>query len=116
MTGQNEVPAGGTGRREGVDSQDSAQDGQAKGGLLLVSLASLPAEAILDERRLASILCVTPRTVRRMVSRFELPPAIRLAGRSVWLAGRVLAHIQSAAERAEREAEERARRIRALSP
>lgn len=85
-------------------------------GLLIDELARLPERAILDERRLAEALGVTPRTVRRMVGRFELPPPIRLAGRSVWIAGRVLTHIEGAAERAERDADRRAQKIRAYSP
>ena len=80
------------------------------------ALARLPAAAILDESRLAGALCVTPRTVRRMVTRHELPPPVRLAGRSCWLAGRVLAHIDAACERAAREATREADRIARYSP
>ena len=80
-------------------------------GFLMDALALLPAKTILDETRLAGVLGVTPRTIRRMVSRFELPPPVSLAGRSVWLAGRVIAYIEAAAERAERAAKERARKI-----
>ena len=85
-------------------------------GLLIDALARLPERTLLDEKRLASALGVTQRTVRRMVGRFELPPPVPLAGRSVWFAGRVLAHIEAAAERAERDAERRARKISQLSP
>ena len=74
------------------------------------------AKAILDEKRLAKLLHVTHRTVRRMVQRFELPPPTRLAGRSVWIAGRVLAHIEAAAERAERDARRHAQRNRQRVP
>lgn len=85
-------------------------------GQLIEVLANLPEKAILDEKRLASVLGVTPRTVRRMVVRFELPPPVRLAGRSVWMAGHVLAHIQAAAERALSNAERQARRLHHLGP
>ena len=81
-------------------------------GVLIDGLAVLPERTILDEARLAGLLAVTRRTVRRMVNRFELPPPTRLAGRSMWLAGRVLSHIEAAAERAERKAERVARKIR----
>ena len=84
-------------------------------GVLIDTLARLPDKAILDEARLAGALHVSRRTVRRMVSRFELPPPVSLAGRSVWLAGRVLRHIEIAVERAEREAERQARKIRLLT-
>jgi len=80
-------------------------------GLLVDALARLPEKSILDERQLAITLSVSPRTIRRMVSRFELPPPIRLGGHSVWLAGRILQHLENCAERAAREAERRAARI-----
>ena len=81
---------------------------------LIVGLAQLPAKALLDEDALAGVLSVSKRTIRRMVARFELPPPIALAGRSTWIADRVLAHIEARAERAARKAELEARRIEAL--
>jgi len=72
-------------------------------GLLLEGLAALPEKALLDQTRLARLLRVTPRTVRRMIGRHELPPAVRMAGRAMWFAGRVLAHIEEAADRAARD-------------
>ena len=87
-----------------------------KRGLVIDSLARLPEMAILDESRLAETLQVTTRTVRRMVARFELPPPVSLAGRSVWMAGRVLRFIENAIERAEQEAAKQSQRIRRFSP
>ena len=81
-------------------------------GLALSELAELPARTIVDERRLADLLKVTGRTIRRMVRRNELPPPVPLAGRSCWVAGKVLAHIEAAADRAAQEAEREAARIR----
>ena len=94
-------------------SQD--QRGSAQ-GLLIDALAALPDKAILDETRLATVFGVTCRTVRRMVSRYELPPPVQLAGRSCWIVERILRHIEAAAERAEREAEREARRFRSMAP
>jgi predicted DNA-binding transcriptional regulator AlpA len=85
-------------------------------GVLIDALARLPERAILDETRLASALGVSGRTVRRMVSRYELPPPISMAGRSVWFAGRVLNHLDAAFERAENEANRNAARLRELNP
>jgi len=93
------------------------EDGDGdEGGLVLDSLARLPERALLDEQALAKALHVAPRTVRRMVARWQLPPPTRLGGRNVWFAGRVLAHIEAAAERAERGAERVARKYRENSP
>lgn len=81
-------------------------------GLVLDALARLPDKAILDEAALAGALHVAPRTLRRMVDRWQLPPSVRLGGRNVWYAGRVLAHIEAAMIRAEKDAERAARKYR----
>ena len=100
----------------GKRTAPNTQAGDEKHGILIDGLAKMPEKAILDEIRLARILGVSSRTVRRMVARFELPPPVPLAGRSVWLAGRILAHLEAAAERAERDARRTARKIQQLSP
>ena len=82
------------------------------GAISITKLAELPEQTLLDERALAEIFSVTTRTVRRMVGRFELPPPVRMAGRSTWMSGRVLAHINTCAERAARAAEQTAARIK----
>ena len=66
---------------------------------LVVSLALLPEKSLLDEAHLAAALQVSPRTVRRMVGRSQLPPPVQLGGRSFWMVGKVLQHIESALER-----------------
>jgi hypothetical protein len=75
---------------------------------ILTALAELPDRTLLDENALAAALNVTSRTVRRMVNRCELPPGIPFAGRSTWIAGKVLAHIEANAEKAARDADRRA--------
>jgi predicted DNA-binding transcriptional regulator AlpA len=80
-------------------------------GRVLTNLADLPPAAILDETALAAALKCSKRTLRRMVGRHEVPPSIRLAGRSSWQAGRVLAWVNARAERAESEAEISAARM-----
>ncbi len=81
---------------------------------IITRLAELPGKALLDEGALAEIFVVSKRTVRRMVERFELPPPVSLAGRSVWIADRVIAHLEHRAEREARKAEQESRRIEAL--
>ena len=97
--------------------KDASQDQRgSEQGLLIETLAALPDKAILDETRLAAVFGVTCRTVRRMVSRYELPPPVQLAGRSCWIVERILHHIEAAAERAEREAKREARRLHSMTP
>ncbi len=73
-------------------------------------------KTILDATRLSEIVGVSPRSLRRMVGRFELPPSIPFGGHSVWLAGKVLEHIEAAAETAQKKAERQTRRISELVP
>jgi hypothetical protein len=80
----------------------------------LVALAELPPNAILDQTALARALAVGERTIRNMVHRFELPPGVPLAGRKVWFAGRVLAHLEAAAAAAANEANGIASRLRRI--
>jgi predicted DNA-binding transcriptional regulator AlpA len=82
-------------------------------GRTLTGLADLPERALLDETALAAALACSKRTVRQMVARHELPPPIPLAGRSTWVAGRVLAWIEAAAEGAQQAAAAAAERFRA---
>ena len=85
-------------------------------GVLIDGLAHLEAAALLDEERLAAILGVTARTVRRMVDRGELPASFRFGRRSTWLAGRIVQHLERAAQQAEEGAAAAAERYRAQRP
>jgi len=83
-------------------------------GICIDGLAKLPEKALVNQKALASNLGVDPRTVRRMVQRFELPPPTRLSGRAVWMVGKVLRYIEDAMDAAEREAIKERERIRKL--
>ncbi len=85
-------------------------------GLLIDDLARLPEKAIVDEKRLATMLRVTTRTIRRMIDRLELPPPVRMRGRSVWFAGLVLSYIEEKAMQSARAASRRAASLGRLSP
>jgi predicted DNA-binding transcriptional regulator AlpA len=81
------------------------------GGFVGSALATINADALIDETALAISLNVTKRTVRRMVKRGELPPPIPLAGRSTWLVGHVRSHINQRAKEAAEEAAQAAWRM-----
>ncbi len=83
-------------------------------GLILTGLTELPEKAMLDGAALAKALGVTKRTVRRMVGRYELPPSIRLRGRSMWFAGKVVAYLEAQADRLARNAEKNAVNFRRI--
>lgn len=56
---------------------------------------------IVDQVDLARFFDCTDRTVRSMVARGELPPPLRLGGKSRWIAGNVRAWIGDRAKRQE---------------
>lgn len=85
-----------------------------KKGVVMTELAELPPRTLISEKALANIIGVCQRTVRSMVSRYELPPPVRFAGKATWQAGKVLDHFEARADRAAREAERAARTLRKL--
>jgi hypothetical protein len=79
---------------------------------IIISLAELPKDAILDETAMAKAFGVTARTIKRMVHRYELPPPILLASKRSWKLGAVLAWIDESVARSEKDARRQAQRIR----
>lgn len=108
-------PIDGEGNDSGMNlvPVDIADDTDRNG--VFTALADLPAKALLTEPAMANAFGVTGRTIRRMVTRHELPPPVAMSGKSVWLAGRVLSWIEKAAELQEREAEHITAKIRAFN-
>jgi len=82
-------------------------------GIVVSALAELPDRALLDERALSSALHVTKRTIRRMVARYELPPPVPFAGRSMWQVRRLHEWFDARAERLARDAQRAARKLHA---
>ena len=93
---------------QGAESETVKNSGQ---GVILSKLAELPPKTLLDEKALAQSLGVCGRTIRRMATRFEIPPGIVFAGRKLWQAGKVLEYFETKANRAIKEAERQARKI-----
>ena len=83
---------------------------------VVTTLAELPERSMLDEAAMAKVFGVVPRTIRRMVTRHELPPPIPVAGKSSWFAGRVLDHLEARAEQAAKDAEKVIAKIARISP
>ena len=94
-------PAGGP----AINRDPNDPPGTGPKGRVITGLATVPAQTLLDETALADALGTCKRTIRRMVSRYELPPSIRFGGRSTWQAGAVLRWFEGRAERAARQAE-----------
>jgi len=62
---------------------------------LIGTLAAEPEKSLLDEAALAALFNVSVRTIKRWVKRGELPAPVRFGYRKFWMAGRVLAHIET---------------------
>lgn len=103
-------PAGGPGGPEIGAPRQSLADLPG----VSLGLAALPDRALLDEAALAVALGVCKRTIRKMVSRYELPPPVRQGGRSTWLAGKVFAWITARMEAAERKARKAAASLQGI--
>ncbi len=65
----------------------------------MLGLSRYRDEDLLTKDELARALGCSPRTLQRLVNRFEIPPATRLGNRSVWVAGEVRRWILQAAEK-----------------
>ena len=72
---------------------------QSTAGFCTKKLAELPAAALLDECALAGCLAVSTRTLRRMTGRGQLPPGMKLGGRRIWMAGKVIEFLTIEADR-----------------
>jgi hypothetical protein len=91
---------GGTVSESEISGQRSIDGAhEAENGLCTSKLAVLPAATILDARALADCLAVSPRTLRRMVGRGQMAPGVKLGGRRVWMAGKVIEFLTDEADR-----------------
>lgn len=70
-----------------------------RSGLHLRGLAMLCEGTMLDEKALAECLGTSPRTLRRMVRRGEIPQGIKLGGRRLWVVGKVREYLAEQADR-----------------
>lgn len=77
----------------------------------LIELVQRPEDALIYADEAAIAFDVTPRTVRRMIGRRELPPSMRVAGRAAWRAGTFRSWIRDRAETLARDARRRKPRL-----
>lgn len=85
---------------------DDAAGGLAKPGSpeIVMSLAKYDDGDYITKAGLAEAFGCAERTIQRMVERLELPPSMLLAGRKVWIVGKLRTWIRAVAERKEDEA------------
>lgn len=100
---------------EGDPSPEDAEDSRLDAGVWR-ELGDLPPGAIVTEEALARMFGRHPVSIKRAVQRGELPPSARLFGRSIWMAGTILSHLEGRLDAAKEKAEKAARKFRELSP
>lgn len=83
---------------------------------VITELGELGPGAIITESGLAKMMNRHPKSIKRAVSRGELPKPCRLMGQPVWTADAIIRHIEKRLEDAAKDAEKQARRFSQLSP
>ena len=86
-----------------------------KAPVTLMDLSRFADGDLITKRELCRSFGCSERTLQRMVERYEIPPPTSLAGRKVWLVGKVKAWIADAADRREAEAIKEARRLKVFT-
>jgi hypothetical protein len=95
----------------GVDFRGPADASPVPSYGACTEIASMPPNSHLDVVALASILGRCKKSIQRAVRRGELPAPFTFMGRHVWLAGKIVDHLQKRQDDALRQAERRARKI-----
>ncbi len=88
---------------------------QTKNDAIITALAELNPQALVDEAALSRIFGRCAKSIRRAVTRGELPRPVRLFGKPTWTAGAILDHLNARLEAAKKESERLQRRISQLS-
>jgi hypothetical protein len=83
---------------------------------IIHKLGELRADTVLSEEALAKMFGRHRVSIKRAVSRGELPPSVRLFGEPVWTVQALRDHLNHRLEEAKKEAERLQRRISALTP
>jgi hypothetical protein len=90
--------------------QQASPDRRDSWGVLR-DLGQMEPETIIREQGLAEMLGCHPITIKRSVTRGELPPPVRMNGKPCWTARSIVEHIEERLRKAKREAEAEAERI-----
>ncbi len=97
------------------DKRERLDDGDALGGVVR-ELGELGDGAVISEAGLARMFGRCSTTIKRAVSRGELPPPVRLLGGPAWTAGAIVRHLEARLVDAAKEADKTARKISQLRP
>lgn len=79
--------------------------------IYITKFGLLPKESFIDKRALCEILNLTDRTIRRMISRYEIPNGIIIGGRQMWHVGKLLGHLETRCDEKIDEAQKNRKRL-----
>lgn len=96
----------------GSSTPPSSPPTKPGGPLVINSLARLEPNALLNELALADALGVSTRTVRRWVTKGDLPRPFPMGAHRLWLVSTLLAHFKDRTDQARKEQERELARIR----
>ena len=97
------------------DENNQLDDGKAVPGIV-AALGELGSGPIITEEGLAHLFGRHPASIKRAVTRGELPQPARLLGRPAWTVGSIVRHIEARLVEAAKEAERQSRKISQLRP
>ena len=80
--------------------------------IYITKFGLLPKESFIDIRALCEILNLTDRTIRRMISRYEIPNGIMIGGRQMWHVGKLLGHLEARCDDKINEAQKNRNRLK----
>jgi len=79
--------------------------------IYITKLGLLPKNSFIDVRALCEILKLTDRTIRRMISRYQIPSGIMIGGRQMWHVGKLLGHLEERCDEKINEARKNRKRL-----
>ena len=79
--------------------------------IYITKFGLLPKESFIDKRALSEILNITDRTIRRMVSRYEIPNGILTGGRQMWHVGKLLEYLEERCDEKIKESQKNRKRL-----
>jgi predicted DNA-binding transcriptional regulator AlpA len=86
-----------------TDQNGASNDAEDSTCVPLVCLDEIGANTIIDEAHLAQFFGRCRKSIKRSVSRGELPTPVRMFGQDTWLAGSIAAHMKARMESAARD-------------
>jgi len=95
--------------------QNQPEESRALPGVV-AALGELGPATVITEKGMAALFGRHPASIRRAVTRGELPRPARLLGGPAWTVGSIVRHIETRLEEAAKEAERESRKISQLRP